>query len=161
MSWQSYPDTDDIIHDWLKSLYASYRTSLVDPSVLPTIDRIEWDTYWAGYQPTSFMVVEISPTKEGYLGLGSKMLQTDSVLAVRVTHRFIKSGKPPIIKNMREFISKTIRFNVSPLPSILTDQGIREMVPVESQIYPETRSAQEDFWVLEYRILVKVLNTVV
>ena len=160
MTWQQYPDTDDVILDWLKSVYPTYRTTLVDPSVLPTVDNVEWDTYWAGYKPTSFMVVEASPSKEGYLGLGSKMLQTEGILAVRVTHRFIKGGKPPIVKQMREFISKTIRFNVSPLPSELTDAGVREMIPVESIISPESRSAQEDFWVLEYRILVKVLNTV-
>jgi hypothetical protein len=159
-TWQPYPDVDDVIHDWLKSLYEPYRLALVDPSVLPATTVISWDSYWAGTYPTSFMVVESNPTNERYLGLGSKMALLEGIQAIRVTHRWISKGKPPIIKHMREFIAKTIRFNVSPLPSTLTNAGIREMIPIESQIYPETRSAQEDFWTLEYRILTKVLNTV-
>lgn len=160
MTWQPYPDVDDTIHDWLKSLYTAYRNSLVDPSVLPAIDQIDWDSYWAGVHATSFMVVEAVPTNERYLGLGSGMAELDGVQSIHVSHRWIKSGKPPILKHMREFIAKSVRFNVSPLPAALMAGGIRHMIPVESHMYPETRSGQEDFWVLEYRIATKVLNTV-
>lgn len=160
MTWQEYPDVDDAIHDWLKSLYTPYRSALVDPSIIPAASDIDWDTYWAGTHTTSFMVVE-DITNHINLGLGVKMMEFDGIQVIRVTYRWIKAGKPPALKGIREFVTKVIHSNITPLPVTLSNAGIRQMVPMNSKIFMErNQSAQQDFWTLEFRVATKVLNTI-
>jgi hypothetical protein len=161
MPWSFFPDVDDTIHDWLKSLYTAYRNSLVDPSIIPILDDIDWDTFWAGLHDTSFMVYEEETTHTN-LGLGVKNLEFRGTHVVRVTNRWIGAGKPVVIKHMREFVTRRLHENLVPLPSALSSAGIIEMWPqMTSRIFPETRSAQEDFWVFELKVSTKVLNTIV
>lgn len=160
MAWIEYADVDDTIHDWLKSLYTPYRTALPDPTVLPLETDIDWDTYWAGVHTTSFMVAE-DTTKHTNLGLGVKTIEFDGIHIVRVTYRWILAGKPPELKKIREFLTKTLHANISPLPSTLTNAGIRQMVPIDSRIFVERNmTAQQDFWTLEVRLATKVLNSI-
>jgi hypothetical protein len=160
MPWIPYPDSDDLISDWLQSLYGPHRLALVDPSVLPAPEQIDWDFYWAGTHATSFIVVEDNTTHINR-GLGVQTIDFNSDLIVHVAHRYIKKGKPPILKQFREFLTKTLHENISPLPQVLRDGGINYMVPVSSRLYPETEQAQEDFWVLEIRLQVRQANTLV
>jgi len=160
MPWLKFPDPDDTISDWLKSLYDPYRLALVDPSVLPTPDKIDWDFYWAGTHTTSFIVVEDN-TQHVFRALGPQTIDFNSDLIVHVAHRWIKAGKPPILKEFREFLTKTLHANLAPLPTVLTNAGITYMLPVSSRIHQVTTSAMEDFWVFEIRILVKQTNQIV
>lgn len=161
MPWQTYPDVDDTIHDWLKSLYTAYRNGLVDPSVLPVIDNIDWDTYWAGLNPMSFMVYESQTTHQN-LGLGIKTIDFIGIQVIRITYRWINAGKPPELKRMREFVTRKLQENISPLPAALSSTGIVQMVPLESTLIMErSQSGQQDFWTLEFRIQTKVLNSIV
>lgn len=160
MSWQFYPDVDDALHDWLKSLYVPYRNSLVDPAVLPDTTEIDWDAYWAGVNSTSFMVYE-DFTELGHLALGIKNPQLTGNQIVRATHRWISAGKSPYIKQLREFITKKIYENLSPLPAALTAVGVIWMMPLQSRVFQDNKTAQEDFWTVEVRVATKVLNTTV
>jgi hypothetical protein len=163
MPWTTFPDPDDTLHDWLKSLYPAFRNLQVDPSVLPHPDLIGWDEYWAGTYDTSFLVLE-ETTEHRNLGLGVKNLEFIATNIVRVTYRYIGGdGKPAVIKLFREFVVRTLHENTSPLPSALTSAGIVQiyMPGITSRIAKETKSAQEDFWTLEVRITTKVLNTIV
>ena len=161
MPWIAYPDVDDTIHDWLKSIYTTYRNSLVDPSVLPLETDIDWDTYWAGFNPMSFMVYEAQTTHQN-LGLGVKTIDFIGIQVIRVTYRFINAGKPPELKRMREFVTRKLQENISPLPTALSSAGIVQMVPLESTMIMErNQSGQQDFWTLEVRIQTKVLNSIV
>jgi len=161
MPWTAFPDADDTIHDWLKSIYTAYRNSLVDPSVLPVIDDIDWDTYWAGFHSMSFMVYE-ETTQHQNLGLGVKTIDFIGMQVIRVTYRFINAGKPPELKRMREFLTRKLQENISPLPSALSTAGIVQMVPVESRMFMERQeTGQQDFWTLEVRVQTKVLNSIV
>jgi hypothetical protein len=159
MPWSAFQDPDDAIHDWLKTKYTPYRNALGDPTVLPVEDDVEWDTFWSGLKTTSFMVTESEPTLLRTLGMGPQSLEFISILTVRVTYRYIVgTQKPPELKQIREFIEKTLWANVSPVPAALIAQGIVQMVPVDSMVAPESRSAQEDFWVLNVRVQVRVIN---
>lgn len=160
MPWQFYPDVDDAMHDWLKSLYIPYRNTLTPTSRLPLDTEIEWDTFWAGYQESSFIVYE-EVTELGHLALGTKNPQLNGIQVIRVTHRWTGAGKSPYIKEFREFITRKIYENLSPLPSALTSVGVMEMLPMASRIFQETKSGEEDFWVTEVRVATKVLNTTV
>lgn len=161
MPWAEYSDVDDVISDWIKSLYTPYRTALTDPTVLPTEDMIDWDAYWAGAHTTSFIVYEEFTTHKN-LGLGVKTVELDGIQVVRVTYRWIMAGKPPELKKIREFLTKTLHANVSPLPSALTNAGIRQMIPIESRMIVERdQTAQQDFWTLSVRLATKVLNDTV
>jgi hypothetical protein len=161
MPWTTYPDPDDTVHDYLKSIYTAYRNSLVDPSVLPNIDNIDWDTYWAGLNPSSFMVYEESTTQRN-LGLGSQNLEFIATLVIRVTYRWIGAGKPDVIKRFREFATRKLHEAVFNKPSAFTTAGIIELSPMmTSRTAPATNSAQEDFWTFELRVTTKVLNTIV
>lgn len=161
MPWSSFPDPDDVIHDWLKSVYAAYRTSLVDPSVLPTIDEIDWDSYWAGLNSSSFIVFEEATTQRN-LGLGSQSLEFTSIQVIRVTFRWIGAGKPDQIKRFREFVTRKMHEAVFTRPTAFTNAGIIELSPaMTSRTSPATNSAQEDFWTFELRITTKVLNSIV
>lgn len=160
MPWQFYTDVDDTLGDWLKSMYTTYRNTLTPTSRLPLESEIDWDAYWAGVNSTSFICLE-DTTDLGYLALGSKTPELRGVQVVRVTHRWIGAGKSPYITEFREFITKKIYENVSPLPSVLTNAGIIWMMPTQSRIFQDTRSAQEDFWTVEIRIATKVLNTTI
>lgn len=161
MPWQVLPDPDDVIHDYLKSIYTAYRNSLVDPSVLPNIDDIDWDMYWAGTHESSFMVYEESTTHNN-LGLGSQTLHFTVVDVVRVTYRYIGMGKPDVIKRFREFITRKMHEAVFTMPAAFTSAGIIELWPtMTSRTAPSTNSAQEDFWTFEMRVTVKVLNSIV
>lgn len=160
MPWQFYSDVDDAMHDWLKSLYVPYRNTLTPTSRLPLYTEIDWDAYWAGVNSTSFMVYEES-TELGHLALGMKNPELRGTQVVRATHRWIQSGKSPYIKELREFITRTIYENVSPLPSALTAVGVNWMNPIQARIFEASNSAQEDFWTIEVRVATKVLNTIV
>jgi len=161
MPWIAYPDVDDTIHDWLKSIYTAYRNGLVDPSVLPLETAIDWDTYWAGFNSMSFMVYEAQTTHQN-LGLGVKTIDFIGIQVIRVTYRFINAGKPPELKRMREFVTRKLQENISPLPTALSSAGIVQMVPLESTMIMErNQSGQQDFWTLEVRIQTKVLNSIV
>lgn len=161
MPWIVYPDADDTIHDWLKSIYTAYRNSLADPSVLPLESAIDWDTYWAGFNSMSFMVYEEITTHQN-LGLGVKTIDFIGVHVIRAAYRWINAGKPPELKRMREFLTRKLQENVSPLPSALTTAGIIQMVPMESRLFMErNQSGQQDFWTLEVRVQTKVLNSIV
>lgn len=160
MPWTSHPDPDDTIHDWLKSLYTTYRNGLTDPSVLPLETEIDWDAYWAGFNSTSFFVGEDS-TRHINLGLGVRQIELEGTQVIRITHRWINAGKPPILKQIREFVTKKLHENISPLPSALTNAGIRYMVPIDSRMFVENnKTAQQDFWTLEFRIMTRVLNSI-
>lgn len=161
MPWQNYPDVDDTIHDWLKSLYTAYRNGLTDPTVLPVIDAIDWDTYWAGTNTMSVIAYE-AVTNHPFMALGVKTVEFTSIIVIRVTYRWILAGKPPELKEMREFITRKLHENISPLPSALSSAGIVQMVPLESVIgLDRTQTGQQDFWTLEVRIQTKVLNSIV
>ena len=160
MPWQFYSDVDDTLSDWLKSLYTPYRNALVDPSDLPLETEIDWDSYWAGVNSTSFIVLE-DTTNLGHLGLGSRNPELRGIQVVRVTHRWIGAGKSPYITEFREFITRKVYENLSPLPPVLTNAGINWMMPTQSRVFQDTKSAQEDFWTLEVRVATKVLNTIV
>lgn len=162
MPWTLYPDSDDTLGDWYKSMYTTWRNSLVDPSVVPLEADIDWDEYWAGTHDTAFMVYEES-TEHRNLGLGVKNIEIIATNVVRVTYRWIGAGKPAVIKHFREFVVRKIHENISPLPSALTTGGIVQIfLPgINSRITKESKSAQEDFWTLEVRITTKVLNTIV
>lgn len=162
MPWSQFKDADDAIHDWLKSQYAPYRAALPDPTVLPLEDEIDWDTVWTGIHETSFAVLEDISTHMN-LGLGVHNIEFDGLWIIRSTFRWMKEGKPPILKNIREFVTKTLHSNINPVPTVLrTDAGITQMVPVNSRIYlwpPD--NAQADYWILEVRVATKVLNSIV
>lgn len=160
MPWQFYADVDDALSDWLKSLYTAYRNTLTPTSKLPLLTEIDWDAYWAGVNSTSFQVYE-EATELGYLALGMKTPELRGNQVVRVTHRWIGPGKPEYIKEMREFVTRTIYENVSPLPAALSNVGVVWMMPLQSRIGPATNSAQEDFWTMELRVATKVLNTTI
>lgn len=162
MPWQSYPDTDDIIHDWLKSLYTPYRTALPDPTVLPAEEEITWDSYWGGTNTTSVMVYEEN-TQHRNLGLGSQSLEFTGTHVIRVSYRWIGPGKPPELKQLREFVTRKLHENcLPPLPAVFTSAGIIEMWPtMQSRLYPVTTSAQGDFWIFEVRVNTKILNSIV
>lgn len=161
MPWQAYPDPDDTVHDWLKSVYTAYRNGLADPTVLPTIDEVDWDTYWGGMNAASFMVYE-EGTNHLNLGLGSQTLTFTSVLVIRVTYRWIGAGKPDVIKRFREFVTRKMHEAVFTRPAVFTTAGIIELLPqMVSRTAPATTSAQEDFWVFELRVTTKVLNSIV
>ena len=119
MPWTTYPDPDDTIHDYLKSIYMAYRSSLVDPSVLPHTDNIDWDSYWAGVNPTSFCVYEEATTQRN-LGLGSQSLEFTVVDVVRITFRWIGTGKPDVIKRFREFTTRKLHEAVFNKPAAFT-----------------------------------------
>lgn len=162
MTWLQFPDPDDTLHDWLKSLYTPWRNSLVNPNIVPLETEIDWDTYWAGLHDTSFMVYE-ELTEHRNLGLGTSPIEFIATNVIRVTHRWIGAGKPVVIKQMREFVTRRLHENLSPLPSALTTAGIVQVyLPgITSRIEPATMSAQEDFWTLEVRVQTKVLNSIV
>ena len=161
MPWTAYPDPDDTIHDWLKSLYTPYRNALTDPSVIPLETEIDWDSYWAGFNSTSFIVWEDVTTHRN-LGLGVHQIEFEATQVVRVTHRWIHAGKPPILKQIREFLTRKLHENITPLPTTLTNAGIRYMLPIDSRLFVETeRTAQQDFWTLHVRIMTRVLNSIV
>ena len=162
MTWQQFADPDDTLHDWFKSLYTPWRNSLVDPSIVPMESEIDWDVYWAGMHDTSFMVYE-AETQHVNLALGTSPIEFIATNVVRVTYRWIGAGKPVVIKQFREFVTRKLHENISPLPAALSSAGIVQIyLPgIFSRIAPESRSAQEDFWTLEVRITTKVLNTIV
>lgn len=161
MPWTAYADPDDTIHDWLKSVYTAYRNSLVDPAVLPDINSIDWDSYWAGLNTTSFMVYE-EATQQRNLGLGSQTLEFISTHVVRATYRWIGAGKPGEIKQLREFVTRKMHESVFTMPAAFTSAGIIELWPtMTSRTSPATNSAQEDFWTFELRVTTKVLNSIV
>lgn len=161
MPWQEFPDPDDTIHDWLKSLYPAYRNAQVDPSVLPAPDKIDWDSYWAGYNVTSFLVYE-SATNHPFMALGAKTINFTGIQIVRVTYRWISGGKPPELSKIRTFVVRKLQENVSPLPAALSNAGIVQMVPMESRMFVErNQTAQQDFWTLEVQVQTKVLNSIV
>ena len=160
MTWQFYTDVDDALHDWLKSLYMSYRNTLTPTSRLPLDTEIDWDFYWAGTNSTSFIIYE-DTTELGHLALGIKTPQLSGTQVVRVTHRWINPGKSPYIKEFREFVTRTLYENLSPLPSALSNAGIIWMMPIQARVFQETKTATEDFWTLEIRLATKVLNTTI
>jgi hypothetical protein len=161
MPWLLYPDSDDTLGDWFKSLYTPYRNSLVDPSIIPLEAEIDWDEFWAGFNSTSFIVYE-DTTEHRNLGLGTSPIELIATNIVRVTHRNIGLGIPVIIKQFREFVTRKIHENISPLPAALSGAGIVQVyLPgITSRIFKESKSAQEDFWTLEVRITTKVLNSI-
>ena len=116
MPWQFYSDVDDTLGDWLSSQYTPYRNTLIPTSRLPLETDIDWDAYWAGVHETSFIVYE-DTTDLGHLGLGSQESRVKRQQVVRVTHRWIGTGKSPFIKEFREFITRTIYENLVPLPA--------------------------------------------
>lgn len=161
MPWQFYTDVDDTLSDWFKSMYTPYRNALTpDPSVLPVESEIDWDSYWAGVNSTSFIVLE-DTTDLTHLGLGVSRPELSGVQVIRVTHRWIGAGKSPYITQFREFITRKIYENLSPIPNVLSNGGIIWMLPTQSRVFQDTKSAQEDFWTLEIRLATKVLNTIV
>jgi hypothetical protein len=161
MPWTLYADPDDTLGTWFRSLYTTYRNALTDPTVLPLETEIDWDEFWAGLNVASFIVYE-ETTEHRNLGLGTTPIEFISTNVVRVTYRWISSGKPVVIKQFREFVIRKIHENISPLPSALSNAGIVQIfLPgISSRIYRETKSAQEDFWTLEVRITTKVLNSI-
>ena len=162
MPWLFFPDPDDTLGDWFRSLYTPWRNSLVDPNIVPLETEIDWDEFWGGMNSTSFLVYE-EITEHRNLALGTSPIEFISTNVVRVTYRYISSGKPVVIKQMREFVIRRLHENLSPLPSALTSAGIVQIyLPgITSRIYRESKSAQEDFWTLEVRVTTKVLNTIV
>ena len=161
MPWSARPDPDDVIHDYLKSVYTAYRNSLGDPTVLPLETEIDWDSYWAGINAASFMVYEEATTHQN-LGLGSQTIEFTVVDVIRVTYRWIGAGKPGQIKQFREFVTRKMHEAVFTKPTAFTNAGIFELWPImTSRIAPATNSAQEDFWTLELRVTTKVLNSIV
>jgi hypothetical protein len=162
MPWLQFPDPDDTLGDWFKSLYTPWRNSLVDPSIVPLETEIDWDEFWGGMNSTSFLVYE-EITEHRNLALGTSPIEFISTNVIRVTYRYISSGKPVVIKQMREFIIRRLHENLSPLPSALTSAGIVQIyLPgIQSRIFRESKSAQEDFWTLEVRVTTKVLNTII
>lgn len=161
MPWTLYADSDDTLGDWYRSLYTAWRNSLIDPNVVPLEADIDWDEYWGGTHDTSFLVYE-EITDHRNLGLGTSPIELISTNVVRVTYRWLGSGKPVAIKMFREFVVRKIHENISPLPSALTTAGIVQIyLPgLSSKIMRESKSAQEDFWTLEVRITTKVLNSI-
>jgi hypothetical protein len=160
MPWQFYADVDDIMLDWLKSLYTAYRNTLTPTSRLPLETEVDWDAYWAGVHETSFIVYE-DTTELGHLALGTKNPELRGLQVVRATHRWLGAGKSPYVKEFREFVTRKIYENLSPLPSALTAIGVNWMLPMQSRIFTDTKSAQEDYWTAEVRVATKVLNTTV
>jgi hypothetical protein len=160
MAWSFYTDVDDALHDWLKSLYLPYRDTLTPVEKLPLDTEIDWDSYWAGVNSTSFIVYE-DVTTLGHLALGTKTPQLEGTQIVRVTHRWINAGKSPYIKEFREFVTRTIYENLSPLPAALSNEGVYWMMPIQSRVFQDTSTAQEDFWTMELRVATKVLNTTI
>lgn len=159
MTWQFYTDVDDALADWLKGKYLPYRATLTPTSKLPLDTEIDWDAYWAGVNSTSFLVYE-DTTDLGHLALGIKTPQLSGTQIVRVTHRWINPGKSPYIKEFREFVTRTIYENLTPLPSALTNVGVTWMMPTQSRIFTDSKSAQEDFWTMELKVATKVLNNI-
>lgn len=107
------------------------------------------------------MVYEELTAHQG-LGLGVKNIEFTGIQIVRVTYRWINAGKPPELKRMREFVTRRLQENISPLPAALSSAGIKQMVPMESRLFVErNQSGQQDFWTLEVRIQTKVLNSIV
>lgn len=160
MPWQFYSDVDDALGDWLRSQYTPYRNTLTPTSRLPLETDIDWDAYWAGVHETSFIVYE-DTTDLGHLGLGSRNPELRGQQVVRATHRWLGTGKSPFIKEFREFITRTIYENLVPIPAPLTDVGVNWIVPTQSRVFTDTKSAQEDYWTVEIRVATKVLNTIV
>lgn len=161
MPWIEYPDPDDTIHNWLKSLYTPWRNGLVDPSIIPLESEIDWDTYWGGTNITSFVVYE-ELTRHINLGLGVKTIEFEGTQVIRVVYRYIGLEKPAALKNIREFITRRLHENISPLPSALTTAGIKYMYPMDSRIFKgNPQDAQQDFWILEVRVMTRVLNNIV
>lgn len=161
MPWSERPDPDDVIHDYLKSIYTTYRNALTDPTILPLETAIDWDSYWAGLNTASFMVYE-EETLQKNLGLGSQSLEFTIVDVIRVTYRWIGAGKPREIKAFREFITRKMHEAVFTKPTAFTNAGIIELWPtMVSRTSTATNSAQEDFWTFEMRVTTKVLNSIV
>lgn len=162
MPWLQYPDPDDTLGDWFRSLYTPWRNNIQpDPTIVPEENDIDWDEFWGGLRSTSFLVYE-EVTDHRNLGLGTSPIEFISTNIVRVTYRHITQGKPVVIKQMREFVTRSIHENISPLPTALSNAGIVQVyLPgISSRIYRESKSAQEDFWTLEVRITTKVLNSI-
>lgn len=162
MPWTAFPDTDDVVHDWLKSLYTAYRNALVDPSVMPDIDAIDWDSFWSGMNAAAFIVYE-ERTDHRNLGMGSQSLEFTGTHVIRVAYRWINAGKPPELKQFREFVTRKMHeVCYPPLPAAFTNAGIIEVWPnMTSRLFQQTNSAQEDFWVFELRFTTKVINSIV
>jgi hypothetical protein len=155
MSTQTRDYPEDIIYDFLKSQYVTYRSSLSDPTVLPVDTDILWGEPKSELKAYSFVVTRDTTTRLlPYVGLSK--VKYSALCTARFAITWIKAGKPPYINEFEEFIDYEIAKNQ--IATYFKNKGIESVTPAASGI-TEPRDPETDQWVLSFQIIAVYLRS--
>lgn len=157
MSTQLHEYPEDIIFNFLKSVYTTYRTALDDPTTIPEETAIIWGSPPAEIvKPYTFEVVRTDLNRAlKWLGAAPKAQYT-ALCVCRFGTLWIKGGKPPVLNEFEEFLDYELMTNIK--GSYFTDRAISYITPGSSGI-SEPRDPNVDRWVLNYSVQVDYYKT--
>jgi hypothetical protein len=155
MSTQTRDYPEDIIYDFLKSQYVSYRNSLSDPNDLPVDTDILWGEPKSELKAFSFVVVRDNTTRQlPYIGYSK--VHYKALCIVRFAITWIREGKPPYLNEFEEFIDYQVAKNQ--INTYFKTRGIDSIAPGGSGI-TEPRDPETDQWVLNFQVIATYMKS--
>lgn len=155
MSTQTRDYPEDIIYDFLKSQYISYRNALTNPNDLPLDTDILWGEPKSELKAYSFVVVRDN-TSRTLPYVGYSKVKYSSLCICRFAITWIQAGKPPYLNEFEEFLDYQISKNQ--IASYFKTRGIDFLTPAISGI-TEPREPEVDQWVLNFQVYVTYMKS--
>ena len=146
---------EDVIYDFLQSQYATYRSSLSDPTVLPVATDILWGESKSELLTHSFIVVR-TRTDRVMPFLGQPKLKNTTTCVARFATTWTQGGKPVVIDQFERFLEYETVTNS--LNTFFKNKGFQYIIPGGSAVV-EPRDPENDQWVLNFEIYTEQFKT--
>lgn len=161
-----YPD--ELIYNYLRSLYTPYRNALPDPTVLPLETDIMWNFFAGGVKDTSFIVAEDYQQPERF-NLGASAANWKASSTIYVITLWTKEGKPQYLKEFANFLEKKLVV-VGGLSSTLAITGLNDLKVTQFSLsqglnnfhgygtFSNIQNPETDWWVLSVNVQTRYLK---